>query len=80
MNEIRLSVEDQNVETVLLLLNNLKDGLITTIDTELKTKPKTAYQPRHNKVILEENASTSNLVGKYLNPSAYKKRLQSNKK
>ena len=31
MNEIKLSVDDKNLDTVLSILNNLKDGLILDI-------------------------------------------------
>ncbi len=46
MNEIKLSVDDKNLETVLTILQNLKAGLITDIQTNGKvTKVKhTPYQ------------------------------------
>jgi hypothetical protein len=36
MNEIKISVEDKNLETVLTVLNSFNDGLIS----EIKTSPK----------------------------------------
>ena len=79
MKEIKLSVDDKNLETVLLILNNLKAGLITKIETVGEELAQTSYKPRNNKVVLEENSSTSDLQGKYISPSSYKKRLQKQK-
>ena len=31
MQEIKLRIEDENLETVITILNNLKDGLISNI-------------------------------------------------
>lgn len=76
MNEIKLSVEDKNIDTVLTILNNIKNGLIYEMQTTSNSKANTSYTPKNNKVILEENSSTSNLRGKYINPAAYKKRVQ----
>ena len=77
MNEIKLSVDDENLETVLSILNNLKDGLITEIQTNGKSKVKnTQHQPKTNTVIREENSSTNDTSGKYVNASAYKLRLK----
>lgn len=40
MNEIKLLVEDKNLETVLTILNSVNDGLIS----EIKTTPKEAVR------------------------------------
>ncbi|NOQ30144.1 MAG: hypothetical protein GQ570_03380 [Helicobacteraceae bacterium] len=72
MNEIKLSVNDENMEVVLSILNNLKDGLIKNIDT---TRAKTAYNPKTKVIIKEEESATSDRNGKYINPAIYKQRL-----
>lgn len=81
MNEIKLSVDDNNLETVLSILNNLKDGLITNIETNGKlTKARTTqYQPKVNTIVREENSGTNDTSGKYTNAAAYKQRLKNRK-
>ncbi len=79
MNEIKLSVDDENLETVLTVLNNLKDGLIKTVDVngeEGTKKRATQYKPKTNTIIREENSGTNDISGKYLNPNAYRQRLK----
>jgi len=74
MSEIKLSVETENLETVLMILNNLKSGLIREIQTDGKsTKDKpTQYQPKTNTIVKET-------TGKYLDASAFKERLKAKK-
>ena len=77
MNEIKLSVNDENFETILTILNNLKDGLINKIETNgksVKARP-TQYQPKSNTIIKEEDSATNDKSGKY-SLSAYKERLK----
>ncbi len=79
MNEIKLSVEDKNLETVLTVLQSLKTGLISEIDTGTKVgkvKRTTQYQPKTNTIVREENSGTADTSGKYINASAYKERLK----
>jgi len=78
MNEIKLLVDDKNLQIVLSILDNLKDGLITEIQTNgKKAKSKTTqYQPRTNTIIKEEESGTADKSGKYINPLAYKQRLK----
>ncbi len=79
MNEIKLSVEDKNLETVLTILQNLKTGLITELQCNaesLSPKRVTQYQPKVNTIIKEENSGTSDKSGKYASVSAYKQRLK----
>ena len=79
MNEIKLSVDDKNIDIVLTVLNNLKDGLISNIQTDANVKTKiraTQYQPKGNKIIREENSGENDSSGKYADVSAYKKRLK----
>jgi len=77
MQEIKLKVEDKNLETVMLILNSLKDGLISDITSSLKRS--TQYQPKLNKVIKEDESGTADTSGKYINLTLYKQRLKNKK-
>lgn len=77
MQEIKLKVENKNVETIMLILENLKDGLISEIISN--TKPFTQYQPKLNRVIKEEESGAADTTGKYINPTIYKQRLKNKK-
>ncbi len=80
MNEIKLSVDDKNLEIVLNILNNLKDGLITNIENNSKTKVRTTqYQPKVKTIIKEEDSATNDSSAKYVSASAYKQRLKNKK-
>lgn len=78
MKEIKLKVPKENVETVMNILENLKSGLIDSIELDKQDVKKraTQYQPKMNKVIKEEESSTNNLNGKYLDPKAFKEKLK----
>ena len=78
MNEIKLSVNDENLETLLTILNNLKTELISDIQIngKLSSARTTRYQPKTNTIIREENSGTNDSSGKYINPIAYKQRLK----
>ncbi|SMP86143.1 hypothetical protein SAMN06313540_10313 [Epsilonproteobacteria bacterium SCGC AD-308-E02] len=81
MNEIKLSVDDKNLETVLTILNNLKTGLITDIETNgkiSKVRP-TQYQPKMKTIMKDDDFGTKDSSGKYINPAAYKQRLKNKK-
>ena len=73
MKQIKLNIQDDKVEVVLGILNNLKDGLINSIEVdENKIFANTKYQPKLNK-IYDENEKPQ---GKYLSASAYKTKLE----
>ena len=75
--QIKLTVDEKNLETILTILNNLKTGLISNIDIDFKVKTRTTqYQPKTNTIIKEENSGTHDNSGKYINPAAYKQRLK----
>lgn len=79
MNELKLLVEDKNMETVLHILENLKDGLISEIQSGTQIKQirrTTQYQPKVNTIIREEESGTADKSGKYLNPTAYKNKIR----
>jgi hypothetical protein len=81
MKEIKLTVSDKNFDTVLTILQNLKDGLISSIESDGKiSKTKTTqYQPKVAKVIVDDNFGTANNSGKYVSPASYKQRLKAKK-
>ena len=82
MNEIKLSVDEKNLEIVMNILQNLKDGLIEKIETNSKTsnvRRTTQYQPKTNTIIREENSGTNDSSGKYANAAAYKDRIKRKK-
>ena len=84
MAKIILDVKDENLGVVLSILNNLKDGLIATIDinatidktVEKKSKKHTRYQPKTQRIIYEEEQESLKSMGKYLDPAEFKKRLK----
>jgi len=80
MQEIKLLVKDENIETILNILNNLKSGLINEIQTEQTKEPlkKTHYQPKKNSVIFEQESGTNDTSGKY-SVNAYRERLKKGK-
>jgi len=72
MSKITLDVKNDNLDTVLLILENLKDGLVENIQVDKNvSKYKPTYQPPKNKVIKEGEAQS----GKYINPATFKKRM-----
>lgn len=77
MNEIKLSVDDKNLEVVMTVLENLKEGLIEDIQTNgTQTTKHTQYKPKTNVVIKEEDSGTHDRSGKYASASVYKERLK----
>lgn len=81
MNTITLSIDDENLETVLTILNNLKTGLIKNIETNTKvSKVRTPpYQPKAKTIMKDDDFGTNDSSGKYINPAAYKQRLKNKK-
>jgi len=80
MNKIILNVDNKNLEIVMTILENLKDGLIEEIHTDVTKKTKhTQYQPKANTIIREENSGTNDTSGKYANANTYRERLKNKK-
>ncbi len=75
MQEIKLQVEEQNFERIMLILESLQEGLISEISTKKSTKT-TQYKPKANTIIKEEESVLAHQNGKYLSPAAYKARLK----
>ena len=84
MAKIVLEVDEKNLGSVITVLNSLKEGLVlnmevnslTQVDIEDKRKKFTRYQPKSNKVIYEEEQGKLESMGKYLDPTEFKKRLR----
>lgn len=72
MKQIRLNVEEHNIEMVLMILKNLKTGLISSIESDDVTLANTRYQPKSNRVIPENEKPQ----GKYLSAASYKARIE----
>ena len=77
MNEIKLMVDDENLETLLIILRNVKVELFTNLEVNgKKDRIKiTQYQPKTNKIIKEQDSGVNDSSGKYINPVAYKQKL-----
>lgn len=88
MAKIILDVNDKNIKTIMLILENLKPGLINNInnaqakpissslDSTNKYTSKDKYKKRLNNNVLEDEFLDKNTSrGKYLNPSSYKAKL-----
>jgi len=81
LREIKLTIEDKNFDTILNILENLKDGLITTlnVDGQSTKQREPIYKAKLNTIIREEESATNDKNGKYASPSAYKQRLNKKK-
>jgi len=79
--KITLEVSNENLGSVVTILNSLKEGLIEKMEVEsLSTSttraPGTRYQPKENKIIKEEQQSELEKMGKYIDPQEFKKKLR----
>jgi len=73
MKKVILNIDDKNLETVMHILGNLKDGLISSIDGEnIKPKRKGAYTPQSGRIVSENEKPN----GKYISKTAYARRLK----
>lgn len=73
MNEIKLSVEDKNLDIVLSILNNLNADLISDIKTTAKGTVNAHNQSNSAKTTLEEPSSTPRL--RYISADEKRKKL-----
>jgi len=87
VTKIVLEVDENNLGSVITLLNSLKEGLITKMEvssclreesSKTDTKKFTRYQPKTDRVIYEEEQSELKSMGKYLDLAEFKKRLRKN--
>lgn len=73
MSKITIDVKSENIQVILSILENLKDGLVENIEVDKSvSRYKPAYQPKANKVI-KENEPVS---GKYIDSASFKQRLK----
>lgn len=70
MKQIVLDVKEENINTILTILENLKDGLIENINSDSKKVNSARYTPKSNEVV-REGVKPS---GKYLSKEEYQKR------
>ncbi len=84
MAKIVLDVSDENLSSVITVLNSLKEGLITSLEVNASVqsspspkplKKHLKYQPKTAKVIYEQEQQELEKMGKYINPAEFKKRL-----
>ncbi len=75
MPKIVLDVDKKDIELVLNILNNLKDGLIKSIDIDKKTTTRKNNQPP--KPITATPEIVSYKSNKYIDPQTFKQRLKS---
>ena len=78
MNKVTLSVDEENLKTVLTVLNNLKTGLIKNIEINgkasiVRTPP---YKPKTKTIMKDDDFTANDSSGKYVNPAAYKQRFK----
>ena len=75
VKKITLNMKDENMDTVMHILTNLKAGLIESInDKPLESAQKTSYTPKHGRIIDESEKP----LGKYASSAVYKSRLKKN--
>ena len=81
MNELKIRVDDTKLQTVLTILENLKEGLVEEIILNGRSSAgkSTQYKPRTNTIIKEEESGTHDTSGKYASTSVYRQRLQKKK-
>lgn len=73
VKKIVLNVSDENMQTMMTILTNLKSGLIENIDAQgLKSSRKASYTPKDGRIVDEAEKPS----GKYISASAYKNRLK----
>ena len=79
MSRITLDVEKKDLETVLTILNNLKNGLVKNIKVDNKTTNQMqAKKPARKPVLEDEFMSAKPTNSKYLSPTAFKNRIKKN--
>lgn len=77
MSKITIDVSSKNLETVLLILESLKDGLVLNIEVDnSRSKYTAAYKPKIHKAVFDNEQAAESSNGKYLSAASFKKRLQ----
>ncbi len=73
MKQLILNVKDENLDTVVMILENLKKGLIEKIEYDGKKQMLSRYQPKQNGVVREGQMPS----GKYISKDEYQRRKNS---
>jgi len=73
--KITFDVKEENIKTVMLLLENLKEGLVSDIKVDKIYECRTSYKPK-TKEIIKENEP---VIGKYVSVETFKKKLRAKK-
>ena len=76
MSKISFDVEKENVQLVMTLLENLKEGLVHNLKVDDKQQVKhKRYEAKQNKIVMENEP----VQGKYIDVNAFKNRLRKKK-
>ena len=70
MARIILDVNDKDFDTILTILNNLKNGMIEKIEVDKRAR----YNKQ--KPVIQEPPKPLNLSSKYVDPQTFKERLK----
>ena len=78
MSKITLDVNSKNIDTVLMILSNLKSGLISNITTDKRNNTISKQEEKSVKqeILKDEFMKKPTSTGKYLSKDEYKHRLQ----
>ncbi|MBU3015361.1 hypothetical protein KO488_11375 [Poseidonibacter lekithochrous] len=79
MSKIVLDVDDKNIDTVLIILNNLKVGLIKNISAptnNINSRIQEKKLAKQQHILEDEFITSTPSTGKYLSRNAYKNKLR----
>lgn len=79
MSKIVLDIDEKNIDTVLIILNNLKPGLIKNISSStnnINSRMQAKKLLKQQNIQEDEFMSSSPSTGKYLSRSDYKNKLK----
>lgn len=79
MSKIVLDIDEKNIDTVLIILNNLKPGLIKNISSStnnINSRMQAKKLLKQQNIEEDEFMSSSPSTGKYLSKSEYKNKLR----
>ena len=79
MAKITLEVNDKKLDTVLNILQNLKEGLIEEISVDKKRSYNRSKQTTEARPIQSTPQPVSISTGKYIDPQTFKERLRKGK-
>jgi len=79
LSKIVLDIDEKNIDTVLIILNNLKPGLIKNISSStnnINSRMQAKKLLKQQNIQEDEFMSSSPSTGKYLSKSEYKNKLR----